>query len=906
MGAVYQAWDAELGLSVALKVIRPAARIDPIAAQTMERRFKQELLLARQVTHRNVVRIHDMGEVRGIKYITMPFIEGEDLSKIIGRQARLPIHQVLRIARSVVSGLAAAHAAGIVHRDLKPANIMIAADGEAMIMDFGIARSMTDSGTRSDGTGHTLFGAVVGTTAYMAPEQARAEPVDQRADIYAFGLILYDLVLGRTRMIAPNNAVSELHQRMMAPPPEPHAVDPDVPRSLSRVINRCLQPDPAARYTSSAELAADLDRLDDDGNPLPIARRLTGRMAAAAATLVLSLLGATWWLAREPTPTVTHEPVSVLIADFNNLAQDKSFEGALEGALGIAVEGAPFITAYPRTDARKIATDLTGRPVLDEYAARLVAAREGITMVLAGTVALDAGKYHIGVTGRNTDGGELWTERRTVRSRADLLGAVAAVASDIRTTLGDTAMGGRPNDTEFVTTSSLEALQNYTAGQELYAIGKFDDAVKQYETSIAQDPKFGRAYAGLANALFYMGRKTDAERNWQTALSLMDQMTEREKYRTQGTYFLGVARNYEKAIDTYETLTKQYPTDSSGLNNLAIAYFMVLNFPKALENGRRVLDLYPKSVLFRNNYALYAMYAGDFATATRESEPLLKAPGPHPFFKIYLPPAIAAAVNNETDAAIALYTTMAETGAQAKSLAEVGLADLAIYRGRYSDAEAILEEGMKVDESSGNSAGLAVKQVMLGEVYAATGRMPLALAAVSSALKLQRGESVLVPAAQLYIAADKMKEAKALTAELNNPLQKQNRAYAKIIDARIATLSKQPATALDTLHEATKLADLWLARYQLGLTYAQAGAWSEALSEFAMCEKRRGEATALFLDDVPTIRYLAALPYWLGRAQEGLGQHGVAHASFHRFLSIRGANLPDDPLVIDARRRVGS
>ena len=116
---------------------------------------------------------------------------------------------------------------------------------------------------------------------------------------------------------------------MMAPPPEPHAVDPDVPRSISRVINRCLQPDPAARYTSSAELAADLDRLDDDGNPLPIARRLTGRMAAAAATLVLSLLGATWWLAREPTPPVTHEPVSVLIADFNNLAQDKSFEGAL-------------------------------------------------------------------------------------------------------------------------------------------------------------------------------------------------------------------------------------------------------------------------------------------------------------------------------------------------------------------------------------------------------------------------------------------------------------------------------------------------------------------------------------------------------------------------------------------------
>jgi len=210
MGAVYQAWDAELGVSVAIKVIRPDVMADPSAAAEIERRFKRELLLARQVTHENVVRIHDLGDINGIKYITMPYVDGSDLSTVLKR-GRLPIDRVLRMARSVVSGLVAAHKAGVVHRDLKPANIMINAEDQAMIMDFGIARStgaptahavpgaativrnLKSSTARLDAT---VFGAVVGTVEYMAPEQAKGIHVDQRADVYAFGLILYDLLTG--------------------------------------------------------------------------------------------------------------------------------------------------------------------------------------------------------------------------------------------------------------------------------------------------------------------------------------------------------------------------------------------------------------------------------------------------------------------------------------------------------------------------------------------------------------------------------------------------------------------------------------------------------------------------------------------------------------------------------------
>ena len=603
-----------------------------------------------------------------------------------------------------------------------------------------------------------MLGSVVGTIEYMAPEQARALPVDQRADLYAFGLILYDLLLGRTRAARTNSAFDELDLRMREAPPPPRTKDASIPEALDRIITRCIQPDPEARYATTAELVAEIDKLDENGKPLPMVRRLTRRLTPTSALGVLALLGLTWWLARGPAAPVAHEPISVLIADFNNSVPDKSFGGALEGAIGPLLEGASFITSYDRMDARKLATQQNGRGTIDEPTARLIAVREGIK-VDPGRIDQPVGQrlphHGQGREPRWQRAVDAVRDSRTT-SDADVLSAVAAVASDIRTALGDTASRqDRQADSESVTTSSLEALQSYTAAQELFANGKFDDAVKEFERSTAQDQNFGRAYAGLANTLFFMGRKTEAEENWKKALALMDRMTEREKYRTQGTYFFAVARNYEKAIDNYETLIKQYPTDSSGLNNLAIAYFMVLNFPKAQEMGKRVLQLYPKNVLFRNNLALYAMYAGDFATATRESEPLLKDPGEHPFFKIYLPPAIAATLNGQFDAAAAAYAEMAKAGPEGASLASAGLADMAMYRGRYKEAEAILLAGIQADTKASNTSGVAAKRLMLAEVYAATNRTPQALTAAAEALKLGRSESIIVPAARLYLPAGK-------------------------------------------------------------------------------------------------------------------------------------------------------
>jgi serine/threonine protein kinase len=411
MGAVYKAWDRELDIPVALKVIRPEIAGDERASAEISRRFKRELLLARKVTHKNVVRIHDLGDIDGIKYITMTFIEGDTLAWLLKGEGSLPVPEALRIWRYIVSGMLEAHKAGVVHRDLKPANVMIDnATGEAHLMDFGIARSDTSAEEAAEGGAEggapvsrliggdeTKVGEIIGTVQYMPPEQFFGKKVDQRADIYAMGLIFYDMLLGPRRAQSANSALAEIKGRLKEAPPSPITIDPSVPEDLDRIISKCLEPDPDERYQTTAELAADLDRLDDEGNPLPVSRLLTRRMVIAAIGAVVLLIAGTWFMASRRAPPTEREPISVLIADFDNQTGDASFEGAVEQALTIAMEGAAFITAYPRPNAQRIAEQLQPGSKLDETTTRLVSRREGVSVILAGTIASEGDGYALSV-----------------------------------------------------------------------------------------------------------------------------------------------------------------------------------------------------------------------------------------------------------------------------------------------------------------------------------------------------------------------------------------------------------------------------------------------------------------------------------------------------------------------------
>ena len=311
MAAVYQAWDETLGTAVALKLIRVDAGMPTVELRQLEDRFKRELKLARQVTHENVIRIHDLGEVEGTLYFTMEYVQGSDLATLLAREPKLSMSRALGLARQIASGLAAAHRAGIVHRDLKPANVMVDAQDHALLTDFGIARST------SAATVHTVPGALVGTLDYMSPEQARGAPADERTDVYSFGLILYELLAGSRPSYSTEGGLSNLLARLEKGPPPLKTVLPDVPPAVERIVNTCLSSSAEARYPTANELLADLEALDEKGRRLLPSQTRPAWARIAAILLARSVLsGGTWWLAsRRPPPAVRGCPRAVANSD---------------------------------------------------------------------------------------------------------------------------------------------------------------------------------------------------------------------------------------------------------------------------------------------------------------------------------------------------------------------------------------------------------------------------------------------------------------------------------------------------------------------------------------------------------------------------------------------------------------
>jgi eukaryotic-like serine/threonine-protein kinase len=902
MAAVYQAWDETLGTAVALKLIRVDADTPAVELRQLEDRFKRELKLARQVTHPNVVRIHDLGEVESTLYLTMEYVQGADLAALLQREPKLPLPRVLALARQIASGLAAAHRAGIVHRDLKPANIMVDAQEHALLMDFGIARSTAVHGASL----HTMPGSLIGTLDYMAPEQARGEPADERTDVYAFGLILYELLAGGRPRSSTEGGLSNLIARLEKGPPALRTVVPDVPPAIERIVNKCLSPSPDGRYPTANELAADLEALDEKGRARVAGQpRFSWIRSAAIAVIGTLLIAGTWWFAsRSRTPVPAAAPraaLPVLIVDFENVAGEDVFDGVLEQALSIAMEGAPFITAFPRRDAATLVRDLKLGARLDERTGLVLSIREGIPIILAGRIERSGGGYRIAVRAISADKPEppLAAAEDSAADKTQVLVAVGSVAETLREALGDTPAPDAARAETF-TATSLEAVRAYTLAQDLSLSQKDTEAIEKYREALKHDPKFGRALSGLAAIYLRLGNRTEAKKNWDEALSNADRMTDREKLRTFGGYYLGIAQNYDKAIETYEELVAKYPADSAGYNNLAVTHFSLLNFSKALEYGRKAIEIYPKTYKYRSNYALYAMYAGDFPTAATTAQKLIEE---DPKIDVpYLPLAMEAVTSGDMARASTTYEQAARAaGDTGASLGAMGLADLAMYQGRNADAIALLPAAAKRDQEQGNSLGAVAKLVALAEAHAARNEAAPRQAAIAQATKLSNQDSVLVPAARLAIAAGRTDEARAIASELDRRLPAQSRAYAKLITGEIAMSAGQYRDAINALNAAQKQADLWLVRFALGRAYFERGDYPEAASEFEKCRQRRGEATALFLDDLPTFRHYATLPYWLGRAREL--QKLDARPQYEEFLKIR-QGATNDPLVADARRRL--
>jgi eukaryotic-like serine/threonine-protein kinase len=329
MGAVYKATDHELNRYVALKVIRPELASNPgILA-----RFKQELLLAHQVTHRNVIRIYDLGEAEGVKFITMEFIEGKDLRTLIREKQKFAPEEAVDVIQQVCLALDAAHSVGVIHRDLKPQNIMEDSTGRILVMDFGLARTL-------EGDGMTQSGAMVGTMEYMSPEQALTQELDQRSDIFALGLILYEMLTGKMPFAA-SSAVASLIKRTQERAIPVADVDAQIPGALSGIVSKCLERDLNERYQNVSEILADLNTWRDkraantiafDARIEPWGRTVPWPLITGIVTVLLLALCGYVFRARlfgpSPSTRKAHAgPVmSLAIVPFRNASGDPSLD----------------------------------------------------------------------------------------------------------------------------------------------------------------------------------------------------------------------------------------------------------------------------------------------------------------------------------------------------------------------------------------------------------------------------------------------------------------------------------------------------------------------------------------------------------------------------------------------------
>jgi serine/threonine protein kinase/tetratricopeptide (TPR) repeat protein len=890
MGAVYQALDNELNVGVALKVIR----IDPRqgGASEAEKLFKNELLLARQVTHKNVVRIHDLGDIDGIKYITMPYIKGDDLTTVLRRDGRLPIDRALKLARQIAAGLEAAHEAGVVHRDLKPSNVMLGADDQAQIMDFGISAS----------AGAGAGGAVTGTPEYMAPEQFAGIAVDARADIYAYGLILLELLTGlrQNASMKAQDRLDAMQRRFDEGVPSVRTIDNTIPAALDAVVARCVERDPAARFQTTTELRAALDALDDAGEPIPVARRLTTPMIAAAVILVIALTGGTYEITRRASaPPPQHDPVSVVIADLQNRTTDPTLDHTLEPMLKLALEGAGFISAY---DHSVISRSLGVKPPdqFDEAAARELALKQGLGVVVSGALERQGERYRVSFKAlQAVTGNVITTATAQASDKNQVLATATNLATRVRQALGDnTSDSAQRFAMETLSATSLDSVRDYATGQEAASNGRFDDARASFEKAVQRDPKFGLGWAALAMAARNLDRQQDAEGYIKEAVRHLDSMTERERYRTRGNFYT-ITGDYQQCVKEYGDLLARYAADAAAGNNLALCLSYLRNMPKALAQMRQVVKILPKRALYRTNLALYADYASDFQTAAQEAGAMTE---PGVFGTIAR--AFAQVGQGQTSEAADTYRALGMIDAQGASYAASGLGDLASFQGHFADAAKILTDGATADLASKDGERAASKFAALAYVNLQRRQMRAAAAAADKALANSSAVKIRFLAARVFVQTGDVAKARPLIAGLASALEAEPQAYAKIIEGEAALQQGDPRQAIKVLTEANTLLDTWMGHYDLGRAFFAADQFIPADSEFDRCIKRRGEAVALFLDEEPSYGYMPSVYYYQGRVREALGSAGFAE-SYRAYLGIRG-DSKEDPLLPEVRRRAGA
>jgi len=925
MGEVYLAQDSALGRTVALKFLLPEVQADKSA----RKRLLAEARSAAALDHPFICKVYEASEAEDRPFIAMEYVEGADLrNKIV--KGGLPLKEALRIGVEVAEALECAHARGIIHRDLKPTNIFLTRDGHVKVMDFGLAKQMSTGliGTEKTVTSVlTQPGTASGTLTFMAPEQLQGEAADIRSDIFAFGVILYELIAGvhpflRESMLKTACAIIDENPAPLT------SQGKEVPELLQHTLKRMLAKDREQRYQSVREVRLNLAELLEERQPAPrpfsIVRALRPAWLAAALLItVFGLAGATYWVFehyfRSPRSALAFEKRDwIVMADFENLTHDAVFDRSLQTALMVGIQQSQYVNVLPPTRVQEALRRMRKESgaKLDEEVASELAVREGVKAVLACSIADVGGAYSLTVRLVEPQSrAVVLTETAVAQGKAQVLPTLDSLATSIRQKLGESLGSVRQEGLPLpeATTASLEALVTYAQGRQLGETNR-QAGIDLVEQAVAIDPDFAVAHAYLGAHYYASNDTVRGEQHFTKALSLLDRLTLREKLwiRAQAEDFRG---HREAAVKYYEAYLAQYPDDDGAWFRVGWVYMATLHqHDKAIEAFERVL----KTNRF-NDAALINIatcYRG-MGQPQKSMEYYQKAfqIRPTAITETYVNQEYGSLLIDMGDAANARETfqkMIAEPVDTKKALGYRSLGMLAMYQGKFSESEANLKQAILIHKAARTWESEYRDHVLLSSVYKTGGFDTEALAELEAARSMlangRFGPVWVVFVAKPYARLGKTAVATTLLHDMMSQAQNPtavsginrsnagDQAVIAIVKGELALAAGRSKEAIEAFQLADKLDVHTYALESLAYAYRSTGRPKDAAQVYE---------DALSQDKFPVLaegqQYQILAQYQLGKIYQELGDTAKAKGHYEQLFQIWKDADADIPLLKQAK-----